>query len=47
MQVRSRGGRRARKDFQLSSEGKKILALIREQIRELYKEVVLEAEHND
>jgi DNA-binding PadR family transcriptional regulator len=41
------GGRRARKDYRLTSKGKKILALIREQIMELYKEVVLEAEHND
>jgi DNA-binding PadR family transcriptional regulator len=41
------GGRRARKDYRLTSEGKKILALIREQLTELYKEVVLEAGHTD
>jgi len=35
------GGRRARKDYRLTGEGKKILTLIREQIKELYDEVVL------
>jgi DNA-binding PadR family transcriptional regulator len=35
------GGRRARKDYRLTPIGKKILATIREQIEELYEEVVL------
>ena len=38
------GGRRARKDYRLTLQGRKILALIREQLKELYEEVVLEAE---
>jgi len=38
-----RGGRRARKDYRLTSHGRKVLALIREQLKELYQEVVLEA----
>ena len=37
------GGRRARKDYRLTSEGRKVLGLIREQIKELHEEVVLEA----
>jgi len=37
-------GRRARKDYRLTSKGKKVLKLIREQIRELHDEVVLENE---
>lgn len=36
------GGRRARRDYRLTSEGKKVLALIREQIKELYAEVIVE-----
>src|ERR1035437_10169876 len=39
------GGLRARKDYRLTPEGRKVLALIREQLKELYEEVVLEAEH--
>jgi PadR family transcriptional regulator, regulatory protein PadR len=35
------GGRRARKDYRLTAEGTKVLTLIREQIKELYDEVVL------
>jgi len=35
------GGRRARKDYRLTREGKNVLAIIREQIKELYVEVVL------
>ena len=38
-----RGGRRARKDYRLTTDGKKALELIRGQVRELYEEVVLEA----
>lgn len=37
------GGRRARKDYRLTSEGRKVLGLIREQIKELHEEVVTEA----
>ena len=38
------GGRRARKDYRLTPAGRRILALIRAQVRELYEEVVLEGE---
>jgi DNA-binding PadR family transcriptional regulator len=37
------GGKRARKDYRLTGKGKKVLKLIREQVKELYQEVVLEA----
>lgn len=37
------GGRRARKDYRLTASGKKVLKLLREQVTELYEEVVLEA----
>jgi len=40
-----RGGRRARKDYRLTAAGKRALRLIREQIEELYREVVLAASH--
>jgi len=40
------GGQRARKDYRLTSEGRKVLALIRAQVSELYQEVVLEADQN-
>ena len=36
-----RAGPRARKDYTLTAEGKKVLAHVREQIEELYDEVVL------
>ena len=36
------GGRRARKDYRFTSEGGKVLALIREQIKELYAEIMEE-----
>jgi len=39
------GGRRARKDYRLTPQGRKVLALIRDQLKELYEEVVLEAGH--
>jgi len=39
-------GRRARKNYRLTKKGQKVLAFIREQIRELHEEVVLEAEHH-
>jgi len=38
-----RGGPRARKDYRLTPKGKKVLKLIRGQIKELYHEVVVEA----
>ncbi len=38
------GGRRARKDYRLTPDGRKVLALIRAQIKELHEEVVLEPE---
>jgi DNA-binding PadR family transcriptional regulator len=37
------GGRRARKDYRLTPEGRKVLTVIRGQIKELYAEVVVEA----
>ncbi len=37
------GGRRARKDYRLTTEGRKVLGLIRGQIEELHREVVIEA----
>jgi PadR family transcriptional regulator, regulatory protein PadR len=39
-----RGGRRARRDYRLTAQGGKVLELLREQIRELHKELILEAE---
>jgi PadR family transcriptional regulator PadR len=36
------GGPRARRNYRLTSAGGKVLAMIREQIEELYEEVVLE-----
>jgi DNA-binding PadR family transcriptional regulator len=36
------GGRRARKDYRLTREGREILELIKGQIKELHEEVVLE-----
>jgi PadR family transcriptional regulator PadR len=36
------GGRRARKDYRLAREGRRALELIREQVKELHREVVLE-----
>jgi PadR family transcriptional regulator, regulatory protein PadR len=43
--IASGGGRRARRDYRLTPEGGKVLAMIREQIQELYEEVVLESHH--
>jgi DNA-binding PadR family transcriptional regulator len=37
------GGKRARKDYRLTSDGRKVLAMLRAQVRELYEEVVVEA----
>jgi DNA-binding PadR family transcriptional regulator len=39
-------GKRARKDYRLTSARRKVLALVREQVRELYREVVLETKHS-
>lgn len=36
-----RGGKRARKDYRLTSQGRKVLGILREQIKELHREVVL------
>ena len=41
--VDPKGGRRARKDYRLTVEGRKVLELLREQIEELHREVVLQA----
>jgi PadR family transcriptional regulator len=38
-----RGHKRARKDYQLTTEGRKVLEHIRGQIQELYAEVVVDA----
>jgi DNA-binding PadR family transcriptional regulator len=38
------GGKRARKDYRLTAKGRKVLAVIREQVAELYREVVAEYE---
>lgn len=37
------GGARARKDYRLTAAGRKVLGLVREQIEELYGEVVMDA----
>ena len=37
------GGKRARKDYRLTAEGRKVLKFLRGKIEELYDEVVLEA----
>ncbi len=39
-----RAGPRARKDYTLTATGRKVLKLLRAQVRELYEEVVLEAQ---
>jgi len=40
------GGRRARKDYRLTPQGRKVLALIRNQVRELHREVIGEADQS-
>ena len=42
--VEAGGGMRARRDYRLTPAGTKVLAMIREQIKELYEEVVGEAD---
>jgi PadR family transcriptional regulator, regulatory protein PadR len=39
------GGARARKDYRLTAAGRKVLAVVREQLEELYEEVVGEAKN--
>jgi DNA-binding PadR family transcriptional regulator len=34
-----RGGKRARKSYRLTADGRKALAMVREQLKELYREV--------
>ncbi len=41
--VKPGGGRRARKDYRLTVQGRKVLRLIQEQVKELYEEIVAEA----
>lgn len=41
-----RGGRRARKDYRLTPKGKAVLAILRDNVRELYDEVVAENEEH-
>ena len=41
--VDPKGGRRARRDYRLTVQGQKVLGLIRGQVEELHKEVVVEA----
>ncbi len=41
------GGRRARKDYRLTGEGRKVLGVLREQIEELHEEVVGAAHPGD
>jgi PadR family transcriptional regulator, regulatory protein PadR len=41
-------GKRARKDYRLTLTGKRVLALVREQVQELYREIVMQAkEHKE
>jgi DNA-binding PadR family transcriptional regulator len=39
-----RRGRRGRKDYQLTAKGKEVLKVVREQIEELYREVVVKSD---
>ena len=41
-QTAHRGGKRARRDYRLTAEGKKVLEHVRGQIHELHEEVVVE-----
>lgn len=36
----ARGGPRARRDYRLTSAGRKVLALVKEQVRELHRELM-------
>jgi DNA-binding PadR family transcriptional regulator len=39
LSIAPRGGRRARKDYRLTVKGRAVLALVRDQLEELYEEV--------
>ena len=39
-------GARARKDYRLTVKGKAVMQIVRQQLRELYQEVVVEAAHH-
>ena len=39
-------GKRARRDYRLTNMGKQVLEAVREQIKELHEEIVLEAEES-
>jgi len=41
------GGKRARKDYRLTGEGRKVLSVVRENIEELYDEVIERAFRNN
>ena len=41
-----RRGKRARKDYRLTPAGRRMLGLVREQVKELYEEVVMERTHH-
>lgn len=41
------GGLRARRDYRLTDEGRKVLAIVQDQIREMHREVVLEEDRPD
>ena len=41
-----RGGPRARRDYRLTAAGRKVLDLVREQVRELHRELVSETKGN-
>ena len=48
LEVDPDGGPRARKDYSLTRKGREVLAVLREQVEELHREVVLgEEEEND
>ena len=39
-----RKGKRGRKDYRLTTKGRKVLALVKDQVRELYRELVAQTE---
>jgi len=41
-----RAGKRARKDYRLTAEGRKVLELVRGQLEELYQEVIAETKQD-
>ena len=38
------GGKRARRDYLLTAQGRQVLGLVREQVRELHRELVLKSD---